>query len=240
MLTSVLCDSREPAWVQGLSFGDCVTSVTLLEFGDVLATTDDGQLLAIERKTSDDLLNSLKDGRLFQQLAGLRQLTPFAYLIVTGTLWRGTDGHAVTERGVTGWSYQSVQAALLTCQELGVYVIHTSDDKFADTVVGLGKRNRSDTIQQRPARRLNLLEPGEVVLAALPGIGLERVAALLSYASTPAHALAYLTDLDLNHHEHIPGIGPLTKQNVRRALGIEDGWELAMIFTADKAVTHAA
>jgi len=234
MLSAVMIDQREPKWLQDLSFGNTPTSVTLLETGDVLATTDDGCLLAIERKTADDLLGSLKDGRLYEQLARLHQLTPYAYLIVCGAIWRGTDGHAVTERGLTGWNYQAVQAALLTCQELGVFVIHSSDDKFETTVIGLGQRDRGDTIQQRPAKRFALLDPGEAVLAALPGIGLERVAALLAYANTPAYALAYLTDLDLKKREHVPGIGGTTKANVRRALGVPDGWELAMIFSQDK------
>ena len=95
--TGILIDQREPAWVQGLSFGGIPVAVTLLEYGDVHVATDDGALLAIERKTPNDLLNSLRDDRLWVQLAGLRRLTPWAYLVITGQLHRSSDGHVVTE-----------------------------------------------------------------------------------------------------------------------------------------------
>lgn len=228
-----MIDQREPAWVQQLTFGCPSTLVTLLEWGDVWVTTDDGVLLAVERKTADDLLNSLKDGRLFEQLAGLRTISEYAYLVVCGSLTRGPDGLTLTERGMTGWNYQAVQSALLTAQELGVFVIHTADDHFEATIAGLGQRNRGD-IRQKPIKKYLLLDAGEQVLAALPGIGMDRVGALLQYAHSPAQALAYLTDLDLNKREHIPGIGPQTKANVRQALGVPVGWELAMIYSADK------
>ncbi len=233
MLSAVMIDQREPKWVQDLTFGGVPTSVTLLEWGDVWATTDDGTLLAVERKTTDDLLNSLKDGRLFQQLAGLRGISNYAYLVICGTLTRGPDGKAVTERGQTGWNYQAVQAAILTAQELGVFVIYTSDDQFEATIAGLGKRSRTGEMREKPVKKFLMLEPGEQVLAALPGIGLERVSALLNYASSPAQALAYLTNSDLKSDEHIPGIGPLTKVNVRKALGVPDGWELVLACSTD-------
>jgi ERCC4-type nuclease len=221
-----MIDQREPQWVQDLTFGGVPTSVTLLEFGDVWGSTDDGALIAIERKTSDDLLGSLKDGRLFTQLAGLRGLSEYAYLVICGTLVKGPDGKTITDRGVTGWNYQAVQSAILTAQELGVYVIYTSDEHFEATVAGLGKRNRGE-IREKPARKFVMLDPGEQMLAALPGIGLERVDALMNVYTSPAFALCAITDTSLTQ-ERVPGIGPLTKQNVRKVLGIPDGYDLVL------------
>lgn len=231
-LSAVMIDQREPQWVQQLTFGGVSTTVTLLEFGDVWAATDDGALLAIERKTSDDLLNSLKDGRLFTQLAGLRGVSEYAYLFICGSITRGPDGKVITDGRQTGWNYQSVQSAILTAQELGCYVVYTSDDHFEATVAGLGLRNRGE-IRAKPARKFIQLDPGEQMLAALPGIGLERVDALMNVYTTPAYALCAITDTSLTT-ERIPGIGPLTKANVRRALGIPDGWNF--VLTDDQAI----
>ena len=234
MLTTVLIDQREPAWVQSLTFDGAPTLITLLETADVQATTDDGVLLAIERKTADDLLGSLKDGRLFEQLGRLQTLTPWCYLVICGTLQRGEGGVLITERGVTGWQYSAIQSALLTVQELGVFVVQTTDAQFEATVIGLGKRNRSDTLKQKPVKTFNLLTPGEALLARLPGIGPERVSALLAYAGSPAAALAYLTEPTLASNEHVPGIGFGTKNRVRAALGIAPEQELVLIHTQDK------
>jgi len=234
MLTTVLIDQREPAWVQSLTFGGAPTLVTLLEAGDVIATTDDGVTLVIERKTADDLIGSLKDGRLFEQLDRLQNQSPWCYLVICGTLVRGEGGFLVTDRGVTGWQYAALQGALLTVQELGVYVIQTTDAQFEAAIIGLSKRSRGGTLRHKPSKALALFSPGETVLASLPGVGHERVAALLKYAGSPALALAYLTDSQLHSGEHVPGIGAITKERVRQALGLEDAWELAVIHTEDR------
>ncbi len=231
MLSAVMIDQREPLWVQQLTFGGVPTSVTLLDYGDVWASTDDGTLLAVERKTTDDLLNSLKDGRLFQQLNGLREISQYAYLIICGSLTRGADGKAVTDGRQTGWNYQAVQSAILTAQELGVFVIYTTDEQFEATIAGLGKRNRGE-MREKPVKKFVMLEPGEQVLAALPGIGLERVDALLQRYETPALALCNIASSALEC-EHVPGIGPLTRQNVRKALGVPEGYDLMLVGDTD-------
>ena len=82
--------------MQALTFGGAMAVVTLLEHGDLLATCDDGTLLAVEANASD-LLNSIRDDRLWAQLAGIKALTPWAYLLVTGELRRGEDGNVPAE-----------------------------------------------------------------------------------------------------------------------------------------------
>ena len=238
MITTVLIDQREPQWVQQLTFGDTPALVTMLDTADIQATTDDGALLAIERKTVDDLLNSLRDGRLFEQLGRLQTLTPWCYLVICGTLARGEDGMLITERGATGWQYTAVQSALLTVQELGVFVIQTTDAQFEATIIGLGKRNRTNTLRQKPVKTFSLLTLGQSILASLPGIGMERVNALLTYTGSPAAALVYLTEPTLAGNEHVPGIGPSIKKQVRNALGIPTGQELILIHTQDKEITN--
>lgn len=227
-LDAIMIDSREPEWVQQLTFGGVPTCVTFLDHGDVLTTTSDGELIAIERKTCDDFLNSLADDRLFGQLAGMRQVTPWSYLVITGTFKRGADGKLISDRGTTGWSWAAAQGAMLSAQELGVFVTFAaSDADFEGTVLRIGKRSRSPEMVIAPPRVARLLSPGEATIAALPGIGIEKVNRLLEYAGYPGAALAFLTDLSVPGN--VPGIGNVTKQNVRRALGLPDWAELAII-----------
>ena len=226
-ITAIMVDQREPTWVQELSFGGADKVVTLLDEGDLLVACADGALLCVERKTADDLLASIQDGRLLNQAGRMASQTPWSYVVITGTLERSHDGKVVTQRGVTGWSWHSVQGALLTVQEMGVHVIHAgSDEDYERVVLGLAKRNRV-AVPLWPTRPAKWLSPGEQVIASLPGIGTERLSAVLAAYQTPAQALCYLTDPNLNGH--VPGIGSQTRANIRQALKLAPGESLIVV-----------
>lgn len=229
-ITAVICDSREPTWIQNLGFNGAMKAVTELQYGDLLATTDDGVLLAIERKTPTDLLNSIRDDRLWSQLAGIKATSQWAYLLVTGVLQCGADGNVVTDSRTTGWSWSALQGALLQAQELGVFVVlATGDADYEPTVTRLAARSHQSEIVIPPAREPRILSEAERVLTALPGIGCEKVVPILEYCANAAWALTYLTHLE--NQERIPGIGPGTKRAVRRALGLNDDQMLSVIVT---------
>lgn len=230
-LLSVVIDSREPDWVRALTFGGVPTMTVALDAGDFLVATSDNRLLGIERKTSDDLLGTLKGDRLFPQITKLRAATEFAYLLITGPLLPSEDGKVITQR-VTGWDWIALQGALLTVQELGVNVVYaTGDEDLEAAVIRLAKRRREDA-RILPPRQPNVLGPGEAAIASLPGIGLERLQNVLDAAGTPAWALVMLTQKD---GEHVPGIGPATKQRIRRALGMDEDLEFVILPTGAEA-----
>ncbi len=235
MITSVIIDSREPDWVQNLTFGGVPTAVTALEAGDFLVATADNCMLGIERKTSDDLLNTLKGDRLFSQVSRLRETTPWAYLLITGYLGPGPDGKTITSRQ-TGWDYSAVQGALLTVQELGVNVVLSpGDHDLENSIIRLAKRERGQ-VRITPSRIPNFLGPGEAAIAALPGIGMERLEAVIRAAGSPAWALVMLTE---HHGEHVPGVGPATKASIRRALGLDDDLEFVILPIGTEVRTEA-
>jgi ERCC4-type nuclease len=224
-LVAVVIDSREPAWVQALTFGGAQTMVAPLDHGDLLATTDDGAFIAVERKTPEDLLGSLRDERLWQQLAGMVKQTRWSYLIVTGELTHGPNDKVLTGRGITGWSWAAVQGALVKAQELGVFVTFAAGDgDYEAAVMRLAARSRQQQVLLEPVKNAAILGEGEAILASLPGISGERIANILAYAGTAAWALQWLTDL--NCPDAVPGVGGGIKRNVRRALGLKDGQEL--------------
>lgn len=226
-LASVAIDQREPDFIKQLAFGGVPKVESLLDSGDILCACTDGSLLAIERKTSDDLLNSLRDDRLFVQIAKLREISPFAYLIITGDLRPGPNGLCWSNHRQTAWNWSSVSGALLTIQELGVHIVQCpSDTEYEATVIRLGNRDRQ-ILKVQPARDATIITEAETILCSLPGIGIERAQALLKFCGSVAWTLNYLTDLD--SVEGVPGIGNSIKRRVRRALGLPDWAELCVI-----------
>lgn len=225
-VTAIMIDQREPKWIQELSFGELPKAVTLLESGDLMLACSDGNTLLIERKTSDDFLGSIKSGRMFEQAARMLDQSRWSYVVITGTLECNPSGYAVTGRGVTEWHWSSVQGALATLQELGVFISHLPNEADFETwVLSLGKRERKPELMLMPTRWPRYLTPGETILASLPGIGEERLQALIDYCGTPGWALVALTDADTE----IPEIPRNVKAKVRAALGLKDADQLAII-----------
>jgi ERCC4-type nuclease len=220
MIASILIDQREPLNIQCLKFNGAPTVITLLEYGDLHVLCDDGALLIIERKTPGDLLNSLRDERLMSQIAGCVSLSPWVYLIIDGKFKRSDSGNVIVDKHETGWSWGALQGALLTSQELGMQVIQTGADDFENTVLWLSRRGR-DTLKVHPRRAAIFATPQEQVLAALPGIGPEKAEKILTaHNGNLLWALCSLLDPDWPKQD---GIGPKTKDNLRRLFSLSDG-----------------
>jgi len=198
--------------------------VTALDHGDALITTAAGDLVCVERKTPTDLLGSIKDGRVFAQAAGMRVLTRFAYLVVTGILTDTMAGLVVADDRPTGWKWASVQGALLEVQELGVQIITCRNDgEYEGTLCSLASRERNREKVLKPTTHPRIMSPGEVLLCSLPGIGFERAQILLrEFENQPAAALAWLTWHRWPMEQPIAGISTGTKTKVREALGLAD------------------
>lgn len=237
-ITAAIVDSREPIWIKNLTFGGVPTAITQLATGDVHALCDDGNTLVIERKTSDDLLNTLRDERLLPQMARMVEtrlaeqaeqgfFTTWNYLVISGQIYRGPNGNAITgDRGVTGWNWDSVMGALLTIQEMGVFVAFAGgDDDFENTIIRLANRKR-EPIKLLPPRPPTILGPGAAFLASLPGIGPEHALRLLEWSgNNPAQALSGITDLSIE----CP-LSNATRKRVRNALGLKDQQTLEYVF----------
>lgn len=224
-IQSVIIDKREPEWIRNLNFGDApVASDIILDAGDLWVATTDNALLIIERKTVSDLLGSISDGRLFSQVARMKEFSPWNYIIICGALiWETSTGKIVTEYKTTGWDMSAVWGALLTVQELGCFVIFCANENdFGPCVERIAKRDR-EQVRIHPVRQPHVLSAGEAFLTALPGIGYDKARALLDHTENVACALSCLTRLGNND---IPGIGDGIKRGVRKALELDEGWEL--------------
>lgn len=239
-ITAIMIDSREPESIKTLKFGGIPTTVAYLETGDILAVTDDGHELLIERKTPDDLLNTLKDDRLFVQLArmvekrNLQQLsgepvTSWPYLVITEPLRCDPSGKVITQRGVTGWSFAAVMGTLLSIQEMGVFVIFANGaNDYQDCILRIGRRNRKSDMVLLPPRTPNILGPKATFLASLPHVGVEKVQEILAWSGDNlAYALSGLTDLTIK--------APLPmsyRKEIKSLFGLEDNESLE-VFTKE-------
>lgn len=226
-IQSVMIDTREPHWMQRLTFDGVLTAVTQLACGDVWVVAADGALLIVERKTAEDLLASIADGRLFDQAAAMVAMSSWAYIVVQGDLSVTRAGMTYAGGQETRWQWSAVQGALQTVQELGVAVVYLSDDEreFGRFLQRLAARSRAPLRAGAP-RSAEVMAPGMTLLMSLPGIGAERAKTILEQVGSAAWALDILTS-----HADIPvaGIGNGTRDKIRAALGLPDGAKLQVV-----------
>jgi hypothetical protein len=208
-ITAVMIDSREPEYFQKLKFGGVPVMVAMLDTGDVQAVTDDGHTLIVERKTLSDFLNTLKDDRLFPQLARMTEIrnaqiragetvTSWPYLIITDPITADHNGKVIADRGVTGWSLASVMGTILSIQELGVFVCFANGQlDYEDCILRIGRRSRSPEMMiARPKEKMVINELLD-----------EEIISKVKVNLPPARIAKMLTD-QANFLLGIPGIGP--------------------------------
>lgn len=235
MIQAILIDVREPSWVKEIDFG-APSMESVLESGDIQVLTDTNEILSIERKTPDDYLGSLKDGRLMTQMTRLAEDRHFdlvrdghsnnwPYLLITG-MFGASSGKATTERGVTGWGLASVYGSILSIQEMGVFVVFCDGDaNVRDAIIKLANRHRNEVQQILPPRPGMLLGPKVAFLSGLPGIGIERAQDILDWANNNlGHALMGLTDVEIK-----APVPRSTRWTIRHMLGMADNQELTII-----------
>jgi ERCC4-type nuclease len=231
---AVVIDAREPEWVRGLPFDGAPVTVDYLPAGDLWATCADGTVVAVERKTPTDFLGSLREDRLFRQAAGVRDVTAWGYLVVTGWFEPTPDGMTVCREGPTGftpratsWGFGAVQGALLTVQDIGLHVIACAgDEAYGETVRRLVGRDRG-RVRLHPMRPAVTVDDREAFLCGLPGVGPEKARALLDYCGSPAFALHCLTEEGAT--SELPrGISASLRERARRLLDLPDGFFLAV------------
>lgn len=219
-ITAVMLDTNEAAsapWTSALTFGGIPKMTTNLSWGDIVAVTDDNNMVIIERKTASDLLNSIKDNHIFAQAAGMRELSPWVYVVITGVLLATASGHVIADGRTTGWHWDAVQGALISIQEMGVRIVYClSENEYEATVIRLCNRERSKERIIEPTSLPRMMSSGEVLLTSLPGIGLERAQKLLrEFDNNPAKALAWLTRKKATS---LAGIGDGIKRAVKSSL----------------------
>lgn len=167
---------------------------------DFVVTCENGDVLAVERKSPNDLLSSIADNRLFNQAAKMKEITPYAYVVVTGLI---EPTHIGTND--RQWSYASVWGALLSVQEVGCHVVFCDgEDDFIPCIVRLSKRSR-DEMKIKPVRQMSVFGGQEATLATMPGIGFGKASKYLAQFGTLMNTIMNLMVPEMT--KDIPGWG---------------------------------
>lgn len=181
----VYVDSRESRSgeevVKWLKRFGCVVVEKNLEIGDYQVSKD----VIIERKKAMDFINSIIDGRLFEQCKKLVNYCKNPYVIVEGNLW-----YCVRKRNI---HHHSVIGALTTITELGINILHTPDEEgTAYTIYSLAKHEieHGKGIKSISVRKsISIRELQIQFVSSLPGIGKKRAIRILKTFNTPLEAI---------------------------------------------------
>lgn len=202
---NILIDHREPPHILKLG------TVTQLPAGDVWLQCEDSALVIIERKTASDFLESIKDGRLFNQVSEMLKISQWSYVAIENEYVLDKSGTVYVDSKPRGWTISAIEGAKLSIQELGCGVIHYVD--FADCINQLASRSRN-SVKIPPRRDSYVFSEAESVLMALPGIGSKKAIDILhAFGGHLGMALEWLSKPG-EFEPRIDGIGVKTKEKI--------------------------
>ena len=191
----IVCDNRETASsvVRNLSLMGINLKLEQLSVGDYVIS----KRVGIERKSSQDFTDSIKDGRLFKELKDLTDNYDRAILILEEDPF---ENSSLTENAI----YGAITSIILN---LGVIIYKTKDAKeTAMFLYQLAKKEQSDSnttlklrFDKAPIETSRLLE---YLIAGIPGINTLRAQNLLKELKTLQNI--FLADIpDLTKIENI-------------------------------------
>ncbi len=202
----IYIDTRETASgiIDYFAQYECTVEPKMLIYGDFLAS----DRVCIERKVTDDFVQSIVDKRLFEQLSAMKENFEKPVLIIEGDTLYGRL-HPNVIRG----------ALAAIALDLQIPIIWTKD--LADTagiVFWLAKREQID--DRRPLAVRNKKTPEtveerqEFLISGLPDVSIVRASSLLKTFKTPEKIFA-ASEKELTKVE---GVGKKTAKKIRELL----------------------
>ena len=202
----IFVDTREQnsGVVQALAEFDCVVKEKMLNVADYLCS----DRVAIERKTSPDLVSSIMDQRLFKQLSELKQNFEKPVLLIEGNNFY----ERITPNALRG-------ALASVALDFSIPILWTRDEKeTAGMIFWLARREQFDSGRELAIRgekkERGLKQMQEFLVAGLPEISNTRARALLKKFSTPERIfMASREEL-----KEVDGVGEKIAQKIRDVL----------------------
>jgi ERCC4-related helicase len=207
----LIVDSRElpTAVARELARLNVIISGESLEIGDYVASED----VAIERKESNDFIQSLIDGRLFVQLSALRSAYRRPVLIIEGEQIIGL-------RGVNPASIYGALASIAI--RIQVPIIWTRNAE--ETANVLYRIAHLEQVSSRKPLRTRTgdtkgsdAEALEYILSGFPGVDTVTSRALLTEFGT----LEHIFSAETKSLQKVKGVGPKIAARIRRLLQTE-------------------
>jgi ERCC4-type nuclease len=182
-------------------------------------------IVGYQRKTPDDLLASLHDGRLAKQIAQIKSsaLLTHAILIIEGEWQWTTDGQLLSSYNV-GFTRKSLMSLIVQIQVNGIVLLQT--DGLTDTISTLNSvtislsKSSHQTLFRRPKQSLtswgtkNSAEWANHLLQSFDGIGPATATSLVTFFGKLPLAWT-CSEAQL---KEVPGIGKTLARSLYRAL----------------------
>ncbi len=207
----MIVDSRElpTAVARELARLDIQISGESLQIGDYIASED----VAIERKESNDFIQSMIDGRLFSQLSALRLAYRRPVLII--------EGEQIT--GFRAVNPASIYGALASIAiRIQVPIIWTKNaEETANVLYRIAKMEQIDERKTLRTRSGDVkgtdAETLEYILSGFPGVDTVTSRAILTEFGTLENIFSAKKE-DL---QKVKGVGPKIAGRIRRLLNVE-------------------
>ncbi|MFQ5710482.1 MAG: ERCC4 domain-containing protein [Candidatus Geothermarchaeales archaeon] len=185
---------------------DVEVSLDSLPLGDYVVS----ERVLVERKTVDDFAASLMDGRLFQQVRGLRDAVELPILLIEGAT------EDITKR-IGEKSYIGAMASVLL--DFRTPVVRTTSPKETALVLqGMARREQTAERREvalRPERKpLSDLETQRYIVAGLPGVDAVLASRLLERFGTVEEVFR----ASVEELVGVRGIGRKTAERIREIL----------------------
>ncbi|MCX6816164.1 MAG: helix-hairpin-helix domain-containing protein [Candidatus Aenigmarchaeota archaeon] len=185
----------------------CKVEQKKLEVGDYLLS----KRVCVERKTTQDFLSSLIDGRLFTQIQQMLDNFKNPVIIIEGeTLF-------YEDRKIHPNAIRGALAAITI--DLNVPILWTRNQlETAEMLFSIAKREQTDKKKNNAVRGRKKLrsanEMQEYIISGLPKISREKAKALLKHFNTPERIFT------ANEEElkNVEGIGSILAKRIRRIL----------------------
>lgn len=209
----VFIDSREAASsngkkiVQELDALGAEVSIMKLDFGDYMV----GEDIAIERKTVFDLVSTLTQRFLFDQIFKMRENYPRSLVII--------EGYMGILRKFRRISAESLNGALFALAQNGIPLVPTID--YKDTAVflvtaskQLSKDSKSPPIIRHRSKVETVAKKQLFLITGLPHVGPVLADSLLHYFNTPREVFK------ANREElmAVKDVGPKTAEDIVKVL----------------------
>jgi Fanconi anemia group M protein len=199
----LIVDSRESqsAVIRKLALKDIDIELKILPVGDYIISENVG----VERKSDIDFVESLKDGRLFDELHNLSQNFIIPILII--------EGNPIIQLGYSKSAILGALASIIVNMRINVLYTSTTDET-ADILEALAKKvyqNKQSTKKVYIKKTSTEAEAQEQIISGIPGINLYRAQELLTAFTNVEN----IFNADVDDLEKVSGIGKKTAEKIR-------------------------
>ncbi len=199
----VYADTREiPELVEKLRQRGAKVEVKQLDFGDFVVSSD----IVIERKTLDDFVKSIYDGRLFQQLVNMNEKYARPIVIIQGE-----------KKHLSGISESAFYGALASViADFKVPIFFASNEReVSELIYHIARREQMEKKRENRIREgrkpATLAENQRYIVSGIPGVSGVLADRLLSETGT-VEKLFSTQEIDL---QKIEGIGEVMARRIR-------------------------